>query len=155
MWHIVKQRVCLTVIFFRWAFHLYPNLMIWLFYLSKLIDTYTPDLTIMIIVVNCSLGTYYVPCAVCKHIRYMISFDPQTILLVSIMTNTFTMRKKRRMCLYNLLSHTTSNQWWWDSKPRLFHRDPQVTAWLPSTNRRCTFSIQFCSWIIEFFRWFC
>lgn len=136
---MVKQWVCLTVIFFRWTFHLYPNLMIWLFYLSTLIDTYTHDLIIMITVVNCSLGTYYVPGVMCKHIRYIISFSPQTILLVFIMTSTFIMRKKRLMSLCNLPSHTTSNQCCWDSKPRLFHRDPQATAsaWLPSTNRLC------------------
>lgn len=52
--------------------------------------------------INYLLDTYYVPGAICKHTRCIMSLDPQTILLVSIITNTLTMRKRRLTSLCNL-----------------------------------------------------
>lgn len=56
--------------------------------------------------VNYLLGTYYVPDAACKHIRCTTPFDPQTILLVFIITNMLKMRKMRFKRLCNLPKFT-------------------------------------------------
>lgn len=52
--------------------------------------------------VNYLLGIYYVPGTMCKYNRCIMSFEPQTILLVSIVTKTLTIRKRRLMSLCNL-----------------------------------------------------
>lgn len=81
------------------------------------------------------MGTYYVPSTVCKHIRCIMSIDPQTILLISIITTHWRWGKWGLKCCITCPKHTTSNHWPGLSDSQGFPRLLATTlGWLASTS---------------------
>lgn len=138
---IVKEWASFAVIFFRWTFQLCLNLTIWLFYFTKLTDTY--DFIIMIAMVSIygALTMCQVLCGNTSRVLCHLILRKQFYEFLLLPTR-WGWGKWNLKCSVICPNHTSSNHWPGLRDSQRFPRFLATTVgWLPSTSRSRTFSM--------------